>query len=359
MKATPDNPRRLGNGRGRRGLDRDAIVRTARRITRKHGFDALSMPTLARELGVGTMSIYRHVPDKRSLVGPVVDSFLSEVEVPPASMGSWDERLLALKRNLIKAYARVPGMATASLESTPGPEATRLLDAHYRILLDAGFSGPEAVRADSTLLIFTLGALVSERIGMPAAAAGTDGPADGYSAIKQVAAAAAEMDRSTSIDVGLAVIVAALARELADKATGDKPATATARPGARGAGKSGDDRSPILATRWASAHGQRPRRGSSTMTTSTRLRCPQDPTEAQPKPLRRSNNTQATLHPRDAWLSRNDISSRCRRSNRAGNLGAPAITAASWVRRHECQARPLSINENPSHLEEANGSTNS
>ncbi len=248
MKATPDNPRRLGNGRGRRGLDRDAIVRTARRITRKHGFDALSMPTLARELGVGTMSIYRHVPDKRSLVGLVVDSFLSEVEVPPASMGSWDERLLALKRNLIKAYARVPGMATASLESTPGPEATRLLDAHYRILLDAGFSGPEAVRAYSTLLIFTLGALVSERIGMPAAAAGTDGRADGYSAIKQVAAAAAEMDRSTSIDVGLAVIVAALARELADKATGDKPATATARPGARGAGKSGDDRSPILAT---------------------------------------------------------------------------------------------------------------
>lgn len=56
------------------------IVAEAVRIADSEGIAALSMNSLARKLGVGTMSLYRHVPGKDELITLMIDTAIG---VPP------------------------------------------------------------------------------------------------------------------------------------------------------------------------------------------------------------------------------------------------------------------------------------
>ncbi len=68
---------RTGKSRPARGpkpaLTLEKIVRTAVRLADRDGLSALSMRTVAAELGVGTMSLYRYVPGKDELIALMVD----------------------------------------------------------------------------------------------------------------------------------------------------------------------------------------------------------------------------------------------------------------------------------------------
>lgn len=55
------------------GLTLDQIVDAAISVADADGFDALSMRRVARELGVGTMSLYRYVPGKSELLDLMLD----------------------------------------------------------------------------------------------------------------------------------------------------------------------------------------------------------------------------------------------------------------------------------------------
>lgn len=57
-------------------LTLDQIVTAAIGLADEEGVDALSMRRLARELGVGTMSLYRYVPGKSELVNLMLDRVL-------------------------------------------------------------------------------------------------------------------------------------------------------------------------------------------------------------------------------------------------------------------------------------------
>lgn len=67
-------PRRERPARGPRpGLTLDQIVDTAIALADAEGLDALSMRRVAKELGVGTMSLYRYVPGKAELLDLMLD----------------------------------------------------------------------------------------------------------------------------------------------------------------------------------------------------------------------------------------------------------------------------------------------
>jgi AcrR family transcriptional regulator len=55
------------------GLDVETIVRTAIRVADAEGLAAVSMRRIAQELGVGTMSLYRHVKGKSELLTVMLD----------------------------------------------------------------------------------------------------------------------------------------------------------------------------------------------------------------------------------------------------------------------------------------------
>src|SRR6056297_3581786 len=78
---------------GERGrLSTDRVLETALRIADRDGLEALSMRTLAAELGVKAMSLYNHVANKDAIIDGIVDRVVAEIELPPHST-EWKEAM--------------------------------------------------------------------------------------------------------------------------------------------------------------------------------------------------------------------------------------------------------------------------
>ncbi|WP_200849247.1 TetR/AcrR family transcriptional regulator [Curtobacterium sp. 18060] len=69
-------------------IDRDTIVRTARRMLEQDGVDALSMRRLATELGSRPMSLYYYVPSKDDLLLAVLEAVAAEIPWAAPSAGT-------------------------------------------------------------------------------------------------------------------------------------------------------------------------------------------------------------------------------------------------------------------------------
>jgi AcrR family transcriptional regulator len=79
--AAADPQRKRGAGR-RPSLNVDDIVRAGIRLADEQGLGAASMGGLAKELGVGTMTLYTYVPSKEELLDLMVDEVLGERRLP-------------------------------------------------------------------------------------------------------------------------------------------------------------------------------------------------------------------------------------------------------------------------------------
>ncbi|MET0865814.1 MAG: helix-turn-helix domain-containing protein, partial [Nakamurella sp.] len=64
---------------GRSGLTVRAIVGAAVELADAGGIDAVSMRSIADNLGVGTMSLYTHVPGKPALIELMIDTVSGQV----------------------------------------------------------------------------------------------------------------------------------------------------------------------------------------------------------------------------------------------------------------------------------------
>ena len=73
--------RKRGAGR-RPSLNVDDVVRAGIQLADDQGLAAASMGGLAKELGVGTMTLYTYVPSKDELLDLMVDQVLGERELP-------------------------------------------------------------------------------------------------------------------------------------------------------------------------------------------------------------------------------------------------------------------------------------
>jgi len=87
-------------------VGRDDVVRTAMAIADAEGSAAVSMRRVATELGVATMSLYRHVPSKDDLVERMVDMAFADhpLESPPPE--DWIAALDMAARHLWMIFGR-------------------------------------------------------------------------------------------------------------------------------------------------------------------------------------------------------------------------------------------------------------
>ncbi|MBE9157404.1 TetR/AcrR family transcriptional regulator C-terminal domain-containing protein [Nodosilinea sp. LEGE 06152] len=141
-------------------LSRERILQTALHLADEGGLEALSMRKLAQALGVKAMSLYNHIANRDDLIDGIVDSVVSEIEVPKPG-ADWK---LAMRRRAISAHAvllRHP-WATMPLVSriNVGPAMLRYVDSTLGCLREAGFSFEMADHAwnaiDSHIYGFTL-----------------------------------------------------------------------------------------------------------------------------------------------------------------------------------------------------------
>ena len=167
MTATPRTPPapkgRTATRVPRNTLSRSRIVDAALELMDAEGLPAVTMPRLAERLGVGTMSLYRHVDDKDALLDAVAEQVLLGVAVPGGAADDWEGRVIGYVRAFREAALAHPALPRilAARGLTVAPVFDQL-EAVHGILRAAGFSGTEAVRAFSTLLTYVLGFVIWE-----------------------------------------------------------------------------------------------------------------------------------------------------------------------------------------------------
>lgn len=88
-------------------LSVNQIVDTAIEVADTDGIEALSMRRVARDLGVGTMSLYRYIPGKAELLDLMLDRVIG-TDDPPANDArrNWRESLEVTARETRNLYLR-------------------------------------------------------------------------------------------------------------------------------------------------------------------------------------------------------------------------------------------------------------
>ena len=155
---------RQGSGRAPRNtLSRERIVDAALELLDDDGLDALTMARLAERLGVGTMSLYRHVDGKDDLIDAVAAQVLGSVHVPDGDPTDWQGRVVGYLRALREQALAYPALSRilADRGLTVGPVFDQLEQVHA-ILLAAGFAPGDAVRTFYALLTYVFGFVMWE-----------------------------------------------------------------------------------------------------------------------------------------------------------------------------------------------------
>ncbi|SCF19672.1 TetR/AcrR family transcriptional regulator [Micromonospora mirobrigensis] len=111
----------------RRGGDLSVgrIVAAAIDLADAEGLAALSMRRVAERLGVGTMSLYTHVPGKGELLDVMLDTVHGETARPTDTADDWRARLTRVARDNRALYLRHPWLLQVATTRPPlGPNVT-------------------------------------------------------------------------------------------------------------------------------------------------------------------------------------------------------------------------------------------
>ncbi|MET8911735.1 TetR/AcrR family transcriptional regulator [Micromonospora sp. NPDC004551] len=103
-------------------LSVERIVRAAIEVADAEGLAALSMRRVAERLGVGTMTLYTHVPGKGELLDVMLDTVYGETARPEQVPGGWRGRLAQIARENFALYLRHPWLLQVATTRPPlGP----------------------------------------------------------------------------------------------------------------------------------------------------------------------------------------------------------------------------------------------
>jgi AcrR family transcriptional regulator len=126
-------------------LSADRIVEVALSQMRERGYDAVSMRSVARELGTGAASLYAHVANRDELDTLVLERVSSRLEVPDPDPERWQEQVHDVMVQMLALYDEHPGVARASLGMVPmSPRLVHITD-RLAALLRAGGIHDQAI----------------------------------------------------------------------------------------------------------------------------------------------------------------------------------------------------------------------
>jgi AcrR family transcriptional regulator len=160
-------------------LSRERVLRGAVAVADAAGTGALTIRSIARELGVKPMSLYHYVAGKDDILDGIVDLVFSEIELP-APGGDWQAEMRRRAISARRVLRRHP-WAIGLLESraNPGAATLRHHDATIATLRQAGFSVAMTAHAYALLDSYVYGFALQEASlpFKPETVAGIAGPA--------------------------------------------------------------------------------------------------------------------------------------------------------------------------------------
>ncbi len=125
------------------------------------GLDGFSMRKLGADLGVEAMALYKHVPDKETLLDLVVAEIYAEVDLPDPDL-AWDERIRHVARALRAAVLAHPHLLTRAVTQPPTTPVQQRIDVLLGALREATGDDTLAVRHFWVITAFVSGALLAE-----------------------------------------------------------------------------------------------------------------------------------------------------------------------------------------------------
>jgi AcrR family transcriptional regulator len=151
------------SGPARPSLSRQRVLSAAIDLADRCGIESLAMRKLAKELGVEAMSLYNHVANKTDLIEGMVDSVVSEIDLP-AETTDWEAAIRRCATSAHSVFLEHPwacGLVMAPGSSPSGHGARiRYMEWLLRTLSSAGLSPDLTYSAyhalDSHILGFTL-----------------------------------------------------------------------------------------------------------------------------------------------------------------------------------------------------------
>ncbi|WP_137989159.1 TetR/AcrR family transcriptional regulator [Streptomyces vilmorinianum] len=200
-----------------RSLTPDRLAAAALAVIDRDGLAGLSMRTVAKELGMSTMGLYRYVADRDELEALVVERVLSAVDTtPPATDAPWQERIEVMVGRLRDAMAAHPEVLPLTLTHRHrSPTLLRWPESVLGLLAEAGIEGERRVVALRGLLAYVIGAIQLEHLG-PLSGEGTvaisELPPDRFPHMSETARQARALGPDREFSGGLAVFLRGLDR---------------------------------------------------------------------------------------------------------------------------------------------------
>jgi AcrR family transcriptional regulator len=131
-------------------LTREKIGATALAIADAEGFEAVSMRRVARELDVGTMSLYYYVKTKDDLVAVMDDALMGEVLLPSLPKG-WRRAMIAIAKRTHEVFSRHPWALAAMLSAPPGINAMRHMEQCLEALAETSMTKKQKLTLLATI----------------------------------------------------------------------------------------------------------------------------------------------------------------------------------------------------------------
>jgi AcrR family transcriptional regulator len=149
-------------GRRARGLELADIVTVAVTVADAEGTDAISMRRIARELNVGTMSLYWYVQSKEELLQLMLEKVQMEAEAPEPS-GDWRADLRGYARTTRAALLHHPwAIDFLGVGPPSGPTDAGNLERLIAAVDGLGLEPGVAMQVLMTLGTFVMGAVLRE-----------------------------------------------------------------------------------------------------------------------------------------------------------------------------------------------------
>ena len=138
------------------------MLRGAIAVADAGGIGALTIRSLAQELGVKPMSVYHYVANKDEILDGIVDLVFGEIELPSPG-GDWRTEMRRRANSARRVLAAIPGRSRCcSRDCTPGPATLRHHDAVIGTLRAAGFSVELTAHAFALIDSYVFGFALSE-----------------------------------------------------------------------------------------------------------------------------------------------------------------------------------------------------
>ena len=187
VSSVADRERTGKSGSSAPRLTRDLIIDTALAHIDRSGAEALSMRSLAQELGVEAMSLYRYVHGKEDLLEGVIAVLMKDltVSLSEADDQHWQEFLQtaahAVRRIATDHPRAFPLVATrhpAAPWLRPPLRSIEVVNTFLATLTASGFTDEQAVGAYRSFSSFLLGQLLLQSAVLGAETSPTDLPLD-------------------------------------------------------------------------------------------------------------------------------------------------------------------------------------